>query len=51
MEFESSVLRPRKMESAEMRWVALGGACEEDEIESSDGGGGGTPTTELAHSA
>jgi hypothetical protein len=49
MEFGSGVSRPRKTESTAMRWVVLGGACEEDEIESSDGGG--TPAAELARGA
>ncbi|KAK3125104.1 hypothetical protein QOZ80_7BG0600000 [Eleusine coracana subsp. coracana] len=40
----------RKTQSAEMRWVASGGAFEEDEIESSDddgGGGDNNPTAAL----
>jgi hypothetical protein len=37
-----------KSESAEMRWVVPGGAYEEDEIESSDDGVGGTDTPTAA---
>ncbi|KAM3365841.1 hypothetical protein ACQJBY_015456 [Aegilops geniculata] len=37
-----------KTESAEMRWVVPGGAYEEDEIDSSDDGDGGTDTPTAA---
>ncbi|CAM0905995.1 unnamed protein product [Alopecurus aequalis] len=40
-----------KTESAEMRWVVPGGAYEEDEIESSDDGVGGTDTPTAALSS